>query len=1061
MEEILNAVCSQLLQKEDLHIEKEILDLFNTQKIITRFYFHNKQKPALKIFSQTPIYLSTLAPLLHDFNFTIIDEVPYEIQHPSDNSTIYIIRFNLLLEDSEPLKRSKANVITAITHALEQEKPIHCRLYVLIYKQNFTLREILLIESFIEYLKQAYPAFNHDTIQTTLIHYNTITATFIALFYARFEPKLKQRDSKVKTLSASLQEQIKAVPNIHEDRILKALFTLILSLVRTNFYLQRESIALKVATHQMHELLTGIQPYIETFVYSHHLSGVHLRMSLVARGGLRWSERYEDYRNEVKSLMITQQGKNAIIIPDGAKGGFIIKSSNLPSKEEFSRYYTLFIENLLDVVDNREDDTIVRNEQIVAYDEEDSYFVVAADKGTASMSDVANAIATKRNFWLGDAFASGGSNGFGHKKLGITAKGALKSSERFFIEKGINIQTQSITVVGIGSMNGDVFGNGMLYSKAFKLIAAISHKEIFIDPDPIPAVAFEERQRLFLVDNGSWSNYNPSLISKGGGVFLRSEKSITLSPEIQKLIHSTKESLSAEALAKRLLCLKVDLLFNGGVGTYVKSSEESNFDLGDKQNESVRVDANMLKAFAVCEGGNLGFTQAARIEYALSGGHIHLDSIDNAAGVNTSDHEVNLKILLQHLSKKGVLTNDEANQHLEALTEQVSNMVLWNNYWQALAISQDQQKSAKQRDAFLQTIALLEQEISSFKRHDFYIPKDENIHEIINNDGEFIRPILGSLISYAKIFLKQVMLRNGITQESFAKNYLFKYFPKSFVSAFENEILQHPLRKEIIATVIADTIINLQGITFISDYLELGIERFELKIRAYLLSNQLFNANDIRYEIFRNDFTIEAKKQYALLNEIERAITFSSSWMAKYMRQSQFDSTHILDYQSRVFTTIKTISTTTSEPILKDNDTFNQYFCQLDYLRFAIAAIMVKEQRSESFEEVATIFYLVIETFKIVEMINSLDNFTPSNGDEALLHVQLQQFIEFSVVQFTQKILSFKRIDESADDAFKNYLHNDEHNFTALFALLSRYDAQEEGIHTLTVLINQLLNAAL
>jgi glutamate dehydrogenase len=786
-------------------------------------------------------------------------------------------------------------------------------------------------------------------------------------------------------------------------------------------------------------------------------------MSHISRGGLRWSERFEDYRQEVKSLMITQEGKNSIIIPDGAKGGFVIhKNRSEITPEYFKSIYSMFINSLLDVVDNMKEGRVVHHENIVAYDNDDAYFVVAADKGTANMSDVANAIALERGFWLGDAFASGGSNGYGHKELGITAKGSLMSTARFFIEKGVDFYKESITVVGIGSMNGDVFGNGLLASKAFKLLGAVSHKEIFIDPDPNALRSYEERLRLFHAKDGSWSAYDKTLISCGGGIFMRAEKEIELSAEIKKMLGTTKKVMSGEELAKKLLCMKVNLLFNGGVGTYVKSSDENNLDIGDKQNEALRNDACDLHAEVVSEGGNLGFTQRARIEYALNGGKINIDGIDNAAGVNTSDHEVNLKILLNILKEKKLLDETEASKLLKSMTDQVVNMVLWNNYYQALAISRDELLSRKYLKEFLFAVKVLESSVDNFYRRDFFIPKDENFHEIVDKSGAIVRPILSSLISYSKIFVKNILLKTTFIDEPYALQFLYKYFPKSFISVYEHEIKAHPIKREIIATMIADQVINFQGITFISDYLKLSEEKFVFKLKSYLISNELFGANDMRHELFRHDYQLRVERQYELLQEIEHTLHFSTKWMVKYLREDQVDAGHILDHKDETFRLLLSIATRKDEVILEGNEKFNNFFKIIDYLRFGIATIAIKEQSSHSYENVVILFYLIINEFKILELIDILDNVVLASPSEAELRHQILSFVEFIVSHYTKNILKFQRHDETPKAAFDAYVAHEHDNLLTIKEEVDQLVANEKNsLQDIAVIVNKLMVAAL
>ena len=1054
----INAVCSDLLSKKDLTINNDLFKSILENKIITQI-IADEEQPSINIFATTQLYLSSVVPILHDFNFTIIDEVAYKIN--KDDQDIFINKFNLKLDDTKNIITSKLNIESVISDSLAGLILPRCRLYSLVYNQNLSIKKILLLRAMIEYIDQSVIALNQEAILHTITIYPEISKLFVEYFIAKFDPKISKREKIMKDFEVKIEEFIKNVPNIMDDKILKLTYALIKNLIRTNYFLDSPTISFKIDTASYSENLKGLQPKIEAFVYHPDFSGLHLRMSKISRGGLRWSERHEDYRQEIKSLMITQEGKNSIIIPDGAKGGFVInKEASSITKDVFKTIYSAFINNMLDLVDNMVDGKIVRHKNIVAYDGNDAYFVVAADKGTAAMSDVANEIAINRGYWLGDAFASGGSNGFGHKELGITARGSLISSERFFIQRGINIQKDSITIVGIGSMKGDVFGNGLIYSKKFKLLAAVSHKEIFVDPNPDPKTSFEERTRLFTAKNGSWSAYNKKLISKGGGVFLRSQKSIELNAEIKKMLGTTKKSMSGEELAKKMLMMKVDMLFNGGVGTYVKSSDESNLDLGDKQNEAVRLDAQEIKAKVVCEGGNLGFTQKARIEYAKNGGEINIDGIDNAAGVNTSDHEVNLKILLNIIKSKDLLDEEEANKTLQNLTDQVVNLVLWSNYHQALAISRDSSLSRRYMDDFLSSIEVLETNLSSFSRADYFIPKNENISQILCNEGSIVRPILSSIISYSKIFVKNILLESTLIDETFANQFLFKYFPKSFLSAYEHDIVNHPLRREIIATVMADNIINLQGSTFIADYNRRGKDNFLLKINSYLITNQLFDANDIRFEIYRNDFKMDIKQQYKLLDEIERTLGFSTRWMLKYLTKHKIDVNHILDYKSDLFEILSNMKDENVIEILQDNYQFNLFFSAIDYLKFAVAAIMIKENSFHTFNNVAVLFYLVVNEFKILEMITSLNTIDTTSHSEKILRHQVLQYIEYIVVHYTEQVLEFQRINETPQDAFLNYLENGKENFKEIQNNIKFFMSKEvKSIEEVSITVNQIMTS--
>jgi len=1052
----INAICSQILTSEDLNVEEEIFKEVLKNRIVTKI-LDSKNSKYIKIFSKEQLFLSHITPLLHNIGFEIIDEVTYNIENKKD--MIYVCRFNLHITDMKKLEIAKDNIENIITQSLQDPTVKHSKAFSLVYEQNLTFRKIMILRAFIEYIDQSVLTINSTAILNTLATHHSITASFVEYFLTKFDPAINEKESLLLELEAKIKDKIKQVPQILDDKILNITMLFLKSLLRTNYFLNKETISFKIDTKNFGKDLKGLQPNLENFIYHRDFYGVHLRMTKISRGGLRWSDRHDDYRQEIKSLMITQEGKNSIIIPDGAKGGFVInKEPNEVTKELFNEVYSLFINANLDLVDNMIDGKIVKNENMVCYDGDDAYFVVAADKGTASMSDVANAIALKRNYWLGDAFASGGSNGFGHKDLGITARGAMVSTQRFFIEEGINIHKQEISVVGIGSMSGDVFGNGMMESDKFKLLAAISQKEIFIDPNPDIKKSYLERKRLFESKDGGWANYDVTLISKGGGVFKRSDKQIELSLEIQALIKTSKNNISGEELCKKLLTLDVDLLFNGGVGTYVKASDENNLDLGDKQNEAVRVDASELKAKIVCEGGNLGFTQKARIEFALNGGRINQDAIDNAAGVNTSDHEVNLKILLNLIKNQGILNEQQKNDTLHSLTEQVVQLVLRSNYDQACAISIDEQFSRRYPNDYINAIEVLENEIEAFTRRDFYIPKNENISEIIDINGSIVRPVLCSLLSYCKIFIKKILLQSTLIDEAFSQQYLFRYFPKSFVGVYEQQIANHPLKREIIATLMADIVINHQGITFVSNYKKLGIEKFLLKIKSYLLVKSLFGSMEIRVKIYAQDAIMPVEKQYKLINKLEYILYASTKWMVKYLQKNQLDSVHILDHKAELFALLSEVHNEKGEVLIEGDDDFNKFYSVIDYLRFAIAAIIIKENTPHSFKDVIVLFYSLIHEFNILELIVALNKVKISNASDMILRNQVLQFIEYIVVHYTKKVLEFQRVNEAPDVAFTNFLANEKQKFFKIRDHLDTFMVKEnKDIKDIAVTVNQLM----
>ena len=1055
----MNAICSQLLRPQDLEISDKLFKQIQKENIVTQIV-EEKKEINIKIFSSYQLYLSLVTPILHDIGFLIIDEVTYNIQNGKEQ--IFVSRFNLKLlksNDLEKILKAKDNLEKIITSVLSDENTHSSKVFSLVYDQDFDIRKIKLVRAIIEYIDQAVLTINSATILNTYIIHNDILKLFVDYFYVKFDPNVTKRPDKISTLKLKIDEKIKQIPQIIDDKILKLTLSFFDSLLRTNYFLEKETISFKIDSLTFGKNLKGLQPNLENFIYNEAFYGMHLRMSNISRGGLRWSDRHDDYRQEIKSLMITQEGKNSIIIPDGAKGGFVINKDTADvTKEYFKEIYTMFINANLDLVDNMVDGKIEKNKDMVCYDGDDAYFVVAADKGTAAMSDVANEIAISRDFWLGDAFASGGSNGYGHKELGITARGSLMSTQRFFIEEGIDIYKDSITVMGIGSMSGDVFGNGLIESDKFKLLGAIGHKEIFIDPTPDLAKSFAERKRLFESKDGGWKNYNKDIISKGGGIFLRSEKEIELTPEIKKLVGTTKKVVSGEELCIMLLTMPVDLLFNGGVGTYVKASDENSFDIGDKQNEAVRVDAWKIKTKIVCEGGNLGFTQKARIEYAIQGGRINIDGIDNAAGVDTSDHQSNIACILNMISVKENMCKEETQSTLNSMTDQVVKLVLDSNYNQFLVISMDERFSKRYLNDFIKVIDILDTHIPAFNRTAFYIPKNENINDIVDINGSIVRPVLCSLLSYSKIFLKKMLLESTLVDEQFALQFLYRYFPKSFVGTYEHEILNHPLKREIIATKMADILVNSQGCTFISDYEKLGNERFLLKIKSYLVAKQLFGTKEIREKIYSQDYLMDVEKQYQLIDKLEYILYASTRWMVKYLKKNQLDANHILDHKDELFSLLKKVHNQEIENLIEGDTDFNLFFSVIDYLRFAIPAIVIKETTNHPFKDVVVLFYSLIHEFNILDIIVALNKVEITSKNDMVLRNQVLQFIEFIVVHYTKKVLNFQRVNEAPTVAFENFVNNESDSFYKVREHLDLFLTREnKDIKEIAVTVNQMM----
>jgi glutamate dehydrogenase len=642
-------------------------------------------------------------------------------------------------------------------------------------------------------------------------------------------------------------------------------------------------------------------PEYEIFVYSARFEGVHLRCGKVARGGLRWSDRREDFRTEVLGLMKAQQVKNSVIVPTGAKGGFFVKSTDKSASREIQLRegidcYKNFIRGLLDITDNIIEGELIKPQNTVCYDGDDPYLVVAADKGTASFSDIANDISAEYGFWLKDAFASGGKTGYDHKKMGITAKGAWVSVKRHFKNIGVDIQQTDFTVAGIGDMSGDVFGNGMLLSEHICLVAAFDHRHIFIDPKPVASVGFTERTRLFNLPRSSWESYNKKLISKGGGIFSRAEKSIKLPKECQQLLRLEQSHIVPNDLIRAILQMNVDLLWNGGIGTYVKASTEENSDAGDRANDMVRVNGNELNCKIVGEGGNLGLTQSARVEFALAGGQIYTDFIDNAAGVDCSDKEVNIKILLNSLVDAGQLSYNQRNRMLKDMTDEVSHLVLHDNEKQTLAIELAKAQALKQVDLYgrfanlLEDKKIIERDLESF-------PSTETL-ELRKIKGKGLTaPEISVLVSYSKILLQTRLLNSTVPEDAWLARYLFTAFPKRITKRFNHQLMQHSLRREIITTQLSNELVNEGGAVFIYRmYHETGATYTDI-VRAYVATREIFGLHNLWGEIKALDYKVPTEIQTEMMLLGSRIVRRSSRWFIRKYRENLNISEMINQYK--------------------------------------------------------------------------------------------------------------------------------------------------------------------
>ncbi|GAB6073463.1 NAD-glutamate dehydrogenase domain-containing protein [Nautilia lithotrophica] len=1001
----MNDLCKQLITQDDYQIPE-------FEKIYIKF---DKSTKTFHIYSKEKLPITTISNILQNFDISILDSVSFI------NDTIFVYKIKTDIKNIDTFIKNKEIFLEILQKALLNEYYTLCKLYYMAW-EGLNIREISLLRALIKYQNQLFFEFNENLIISALLNNSKLTKTIIDYFKAKFS-------KKDLSLEQTIDKELKEISNINEDKIFRVLYTIVKNIVRTNYFLNKETISFKVETKNFKNILFGMQPNIESYVYHNDFNGIHLRMSKISRGGIRWSDRLHDFREEIKDLMITQEAKNALIIPEGAKGGFVIFKTGI-SKKDFKKYYSLFIDALLDLID-------VGDVDVVKFDDKDFYFVVAADKGTSSMSDVANEIAIKRGYFLKDAFASGGSTGYSHKELGITAKGAIHTANRFFIEKGQDIYTDRLSVVGVGSMRGDVFGNGMLLNKNFLLLAAISHNEIFVDPNPDPKIAYKERKRLF--ENGlSWDQYDISKISKGGGVFKRDEKSIKLTPEIKALINTKKDTISAEELAKKLLCLKVDLLYFGGIGTYVKSSEELNLHISDKQNADIRVNANEINAYAICEGANLALTMQGRYEYALKGGKINLDAIDNSAGVNISDYEVNLKIILNSLVDRKKLTEKEKVKILKEIQDEIIEKVLQNNFEHALLLSLDERKIYKEK--LIKIIEILEHNTDYFKRKNYHIPKNSEI-EILYQNNHAIRPLLAIIMLYSKIFLKKYILNSGLLESNYYDKFLKEYFPKGFFNKFEHEIFNHPLKKEIIATQIANKIINAHGIGFLSDFHE---RSFKFKIESYLIMNELINADELRAEIISN--IKDTNKQYEMLIDIEQTIKFAVKWMVKTLENSNVKPLLFITFKDEL------------SKIIQNQNKIETYENWKDFYKFLPAMFMIKHEYNLDLNTIFNLFKLIITKFKINTILKTIKNIKPKNRLDKNLKEEVERLIEYFVITFAKEVINSEKFSpQNLKKSFNEYIKRKHDEYEDIIEEIKKLKKEKKSLTLLSHIANSLI----
>jgi glutamate dehydrogenase len=837
--------------------------------------------------------LSRSLPVLENMGLEVLDEASYEIDRSGE--TVYVHDFGLKsarpVPDVEAVKPLTEEVLLRVARAEIENDGLN-RLTPL---AAVAADDVVVLRAYAKYLKQAGFTYSQAYIEQTLAAHPKVTAQLVALFHARFDPvRDREREELQKQLESEIRAGFNAVAVADEDRILRRFLHLIKATLRTNHWVRsaegarKPYLSLKLASALVPELPEP-RPLFEVFVYSPRFEAIHLRFGKVARGGLRWSDRPEDFRTEVLGLVKAQQVKNAVIVPVGSKGGFVLKAAPpMSDREAYLKEgiacYQNFLRGLLDVTDNLKAGKVVPPANVVRHDPDDPYLVVAADKGTATFSDYANAISAEYGHWLADAFASGGSAGYDHKKMGITARGAWESVKRHFREMGVDTQSQDFTVAGIGDMSGDVFGNGMLLSRHIKLVAAFDHRHVFLDPSPDPAASFAERERMFQLPRSSWDDYDRKLISKGGGVFPRSAKAIAVSPEIAAVLDVPPGEMAPQDLLRAILRAPVDLLYNGGIGTYVKASGQGNAEVGDRANDPIRVNGGELRCKVVAEGGNLGFTQLGRVEFAAKGGRIYTDAIDNSAGVDCSDHEVNIKILVGLVEAEGELTPKQRNKLLADMTEDVGQLVLADNYYQTQSLSVAGVRADKLLDAQASFIRSLEK-AGRLNRAVEYLPSEDEIVERRVAKSGLTAPERAVLLAYSKMQLFDELVKSPLVDDEYVQAALVGYFPRLLQERHSDVMPRHPLRREIIATVVANSMINRTGSVFVHRMIEeTGAAPDEIT-RAFILTRDIFGLEALWAQIDALDNKVPAAVQYEMLIEVGRLLLRSTLWFLRRRRE--------------------------------------------------------------------------------------------------------------------------------------------------------------------------------
>lgn len=850
----------------EIGLQNEVLDTDRDNLTRLTLYCRNDKLP-----------LSAVMPHLEALGLHVVEEVPTRLL--GEFSNIFIHDFGVLGADGRQLDiEADRERISSAVDAVFENRAESDSLNRLIISAGLDHHQISVLRAYRTYMQRVATTFTANYINDILASHPKLSWKLYRLFEARFDPAADPADEAA--IRADILESLDRVSSLDQDRILRGLVGVIDATVRTNVFQEnRDGVAFKLRSADVPNMPKPY-PLYEIFVYAPDVEGVHLRGGMVARGGIRWSTRREDYRTEVLGLMKAQMTKNAVIVPTGSKGGFVLRrrvDQVADIRHEVRRCYVTFMEGLLDLTDNLVEGKVIHPADTRIHDGEDPYLVVAADKGTATLSDTANEVAARYGFWLGDAFASGGAQGYDHKSLGITARGGWESVKQLFREMGHDTQTEPFSVIGIGDMSGDVFGNGMLLSEQIRLIAAFDHRDIFIDPDPDIGVSYNERRRLFDMSSSSWRDYNPDLISRGGAVFARSAKEVSLSPQARSALQIDRTSMTPSDLINAILKAPVDLLWNGGIGTYVKATEETHIDAGDRSNDAIRVNGAELRCRVVGEGGNLGFTQLGRIEFAENGGSIHADFIDNSGGVHCSDREVNLKILLGLAEEREELDRDARDRLVTEVAADVTDAIVYDNFLQAQILSQETARSPSLMEAYEQGIQLLESQ-GMLDREIEFLPSTEEVAGRTKAGRGMTKPELAVLLAYGKRSLYEALLASDLVDHPYFERDLTQYFPDLVVKRLGHLVGEHPLRRELIATIAANQVMNSEGITFVSRLMDQTGADPAMVVKAYRIARAITGAGSRWRALETAVGDIEAPLMNELMESVDWLVETTARW---------------------------------------------------------------------------------------------------------------------------------------------------------------------------------------